>query len=157
MWAYLGSTCPDRPSPEELSTVVIETRNHKDLDSTAVSPPGAGPDPLQRGIANVRVNTSGPVSVAFTILSLHCAHDIVHGPGDSRGDTHGTDFSVDAPGRATSHTSNGATRLREERERDRRAAGRAARKWEMGTLTKSASIGEGGWIWGRLCNTHFLQ
>jgi hypothetical protein len=118
MWAYLGSTCPDRPSPEELSTVVIETRNHKDLDSTAVSPPGAGPDPLQRGIANVRVNTSGPVSVAFTILSLHCAHDIVHGPGDSRGDTHGTDFSVDAPGRATSHTSNGATRLREERERE---------------------------------------
>jgi hypothetical protein len=26
MWAYPGSNCPDRPSPEELSAVEVETR-----------------------------------------------------------------------------------------------------------------------------------
>jgi hypothetical protein len=46
MWAYPGSTCPDHPSPEELSTVKVETWICMVLDSVTVSPLGAGPDPL---------------------------------------------------------------------------------------------------------------
>jgi hypothetical protein len=102
----------------------METQIHKVLDSTVVPPPGASPDPLRREIASVRVGTSGTVYAAFTILSLHCAHDIVQGLRDSRGDTRGTDFSMDAIGRATSHDSNGAARSCEERERDRCTTGR---------------------------------
>jgi hypothetical protein len=119
MWAYQGSTCPDCPSPEELSAVDEETQIHKVLDSAAVPPPGASPGPLRRGIISVRVGTSGPISATFTILSLHCANDIAQGLGDSYGDTRGTDFSMDATGRAMSCTSNRAMQSREERERER--------------------------------------
>jgi hypothetical protein len=77
MCVYLGSTCPDRPSPEELIAAEVEIQICKVLDSAAIPPPGAGPNPLRRGITSIRVGTSGPVSAAFTILSLHCARDIV--------------------------------------------------------------------------------
>jgi hypothetical protein len=76
MWAYPGSSCPDRPSPEELSTREVETGIHKVLDSVVILSPDVGPDPLQRGIASVRVSTIGPVSTAFVILFFHCAHDL---------------------------------------------------------------------------------
>jgi hypothetical protein len=46
MWAYPGSNCPDRPSPEELSAVEVETRVCKVLDSTIILSPGDGPNPL---------------------------------------------------------------------------------------------------------------
>jgi hypothetical protein len=77
MCVYLGSTCPDRPSPEELIAAEVEIRICKVLDSAAIPPPGAGPNPLRRGITSIRVGTSGPVSAAFTIFSFHCARDIV--------------------------------------------------------------------------------
>jgi hypothetical protein len=70
MLVYLGSNCPDCPSPEELSATQVETRIRMVLDSAAIPPLGAGLEPLRRGIAGVRVSTSGPVSTAFTILSL---------------------------------------------------------------------------------------
>jgi hypothetical protein len=118
MWAYQRSTCPDHPSPEEMSAVEVETRIHKVLGATVVLPPGAGPDPLRRGIATIRVGTSGPVSTVFTILSPHCARDIAQGLRNSRGNTQGADFSADAPGQATSHASNGVAWSCEERERE---------------------------------------
>jgi hypothetical protein len=121
--------------------VEVETQIHKVLDSAAVPLPGA--DASRRGITSGRVGTSGPVSAALTSLSLQCARDIVQGLEDSHEDTQGTDISADAPGRATSRASNGATRSHEERKRNRRAAGRAVRKQWMGTLTKSASSSEG--------------
>jgi hypothetical protein len=96
--------------------VEVETQIRKVLDSTSVPPPGTSPNPLRRGIASVSIGTSGPISIAFTILSLHCAHDIVQGLRDSRGDTWGADFSMDAPGQATSCTSNRVAQSREERE-----------------------------------------
>jgi hypothetical protein len=68
---------PDRSSPEELSLMEFETQIHMVLDSATVPPPGAGHDPLRRGIASVSIGTSGPISAAFIILSLHYAHDIV--------------------------------------------------------------------------------
>jgi hypothetical protein len=76
-------------------------------------------------------------------FSLHRARDIVQGLWDSHGDTRGADFSMDALGRAMGHASNQAVWLHVERERDRRAAGRAVRKRGMGTLTKSTSSDEG--------------
>jgi hypothetical protein len=45
----------------------------------------AGPIPLWREIASVRVSTLGPVSVALVILSFHCARDIAEGLGGGRG------------------------------------------------------------------------
>jgi hypothetical protein len=47
MWAYLGSSCLDRPSPEELSAVEVEARIHKVLDSAVIPSHGVGPDPLR--------------------------------------------------------------------------------------------------------------
>jgi hypothetical protein len=44
--------------------------------------------------------------------------DIVQCLGDSHGDMRGADFSMDAPGSATSCASNGVTRSCEEREID---------------------------------------
>jgi hypothetical protein len=126
MWAYPGSTCPDRPSLEELDMTEVETQICKVLDSAVVLPLGAGPDPLRRGIASVRVSTTGLVFVAFTILSLHCAHNIVQSLGDSHGNMWGVDFSVDALGPATSNVPYGATRWHEERERERE---KSARHW----------------------------
>jgi hypothetical protein len=99
-------------------------------------------DNLQRGITSVRVGTSAPISATITILSFHRAREIARGLRDRHGDTQSVDFFVDAPWWATSHASNGAMWSREDREGDRHAAGRAVRKWEMGTLTKSASSGE---------------
>jgi hypothetical protein len=83
MWAYPWSTYPDRPSLEELSVARWKPR----FARSWTLPLGAGPDPLRRGITSIRVGTSGPISTAFTILSLHRARDIVQGLGDSRGNT----------------------------------------------------------------------
>jgi hypothetical protein len=129
MWAYPESTFPDCPSPEELSTAEEETRIRKVPDFTAIPSLGAGPDALQRGIPSIRVGTSDSVSAASTILSLHCASDIVLGLGDSHGNTWGVDFSVDAPGWSTSGTSNGAARSHEERERERSARCPSSNCW----------------------------
>jgi hypothetical protein len=77
MWMYLGPSCPNRPSSEELSMVEVEAWIHKVLDLGVNSTPGVGPVPIRRGIASVGVSTLGPVLVAFMILSLNCAHDLV--------------------------------------------------------------------------------
>jgi hypothetical protein len=73
------------------------------------SAPGAGPDPVQRGITNVRVSTLGPVSVAFTILSFHCARDIAQGLRDGCSESWDADPHADALGWEVRHASNGAT------------------------------------------------
>jgi hypothetical protein len=46
MWAYPGSSRPNRPSPEELSVVEVEARIRKVYDSVATLSPGTGLDPL---------------------------------------------------------------------------------------------------------------
>jgi hypothetical protein len=70
MWMNLGLSYPDRPSSEELCAEEVDARIHKVLDLEVNPNPGPGLVPLRRGIASVRVGTSGPVSVAFTILSF---------------------------------------------------------------------------------------
>jgi hypothetical protein len=62
------------------------------------------------------------------ILSFHCPRDFVHGLGDGRGELQDADPFVDASGREASHASNGAVRMHVERERERCATSRAARK-----------------------------
>jgi hypothetical protein len=151
MWAYPGSTCPDRPSLEELDMTEVETQICKVLDSAVVLPLGAGPDPLRRGIASVRVSTTGLVFVAFTILSLHCAHNIVQSLGDSHGNMWGVDLSVDALGPATSNVPYGATRWHEEREREREIGAPLVRQrgnggW--GPLLNPRPLVRGRWIRG---------
>jgi hypothetical protein len=56
--------------------VEVEARIHKVLDLGVFPIPGAGPIPLWSGITSVMVSTLGPVSMAFVILSFHCARDL---------------------------------------------------------------------------------
>jgi hypothetical protein len=79
MWAYSGLSCPDRPSSEELSVVEVEAlKSIRSWISGSNRTPVLGPIPY-RGIASVRVSTSSLFSVAFTILSFHCALDPMQG------------------------------------------------------------------------------
>jgi hypothetical protein len=143
-----GSSCPNCPSPKELSLGEVETRIHKVLDSTVIPSPSIGPDPLQKGIASVRVSTLGLISVAFMILSFHYAHDLAHGLGDHRDESRDIDLFVDAPGKEATCASNGAAWMSKERESDRHAASWATRKWGMEIPNGSVPSGEGGMEWG---------
>jgi hypothetical protein len=143
IWVYPGSSCPDCPSPEELSVVEVKARICKVLDSVVTLSPDAVPDPLQRGIASVRVSILGPIPVAFMILSFHCARDLVQGLGDGCNESRDADAPVDASGWEVRHASNGAARACEERERDRCATSQAMRKRGTEVPTRSASSGEG--------------
>jgi hypothetical protein len=87
MWTYLGPSCLERPSSEELNAVEGEARIHKVLDLAVSLTLSAGPVPLRRGINSVRVSTLGPISTVFLILSFHCACDLVQGLGGGRGET----------------------------------------------------------------------
>jgi hypothetical protein len=120
MWAYPGSSCLNHPSLKELSAAGVESWIHKVLDSTVIPSHDASPDPLRRGIASVRVSTLGPVSVAFTILSFHCARDFAQGLEDGRGELRDAVSPVEASGQeASPAASNRAMRMHEERERER--------------------------------------
>jgi hypothetical protein len=81
MWLYPGSSCPNRPSSEELSAMEINTRIHKVLDLGANLNPGAGPAPLQEGVASTSVSMFRPISVSYMILSFHHAHNLKQGLG----------------------------------------------------------------------------
>jgi hypothetical protein len=76
MWLYPGLSCPDRPSIEELSAAEVDSWVHKVLDLGVNLNPGAGPAPLQDGVARPRVSTLGPVSAAYVILTFHCARGL---------------------------------------------------------------------------------
>jgi hypothetical protein len=72
---YPGPSCPDCPSPEELSAMEVDGRIHKVLDLGVSPNPGVGPVPLRKGITSASVSTLGPVSVAFALKSFHDACD----------------------------------------------------------------------------------
>jgi hypothetical protein len=55
-----GVQLPLPSLPKELSVVEVETQICKVLEFVVIPSPGAGPNPLQRGIASVRVSTLGP-------------------------------------------------------------------------------------------------
>jgi hypothetical protein len=139
MWVYLGSSCLDCPSHEELSAVEV----HNLLDSTTTLSTGTSPDSLRRGVASIRVSTQELISMASVILSFHYTHDLAQGLTCGGGESRGADLPMDASGREASHASNGAARACEERERDRRAANRAVRKRGMEVPTRSVSSGKG--------------
>jgi hypothetical protein len=76
MWPYPCPNCPSHPSFKELSAVEVDAQICKVLYLGVIPTPGVDPVPLRRGISSVKVSTSSPVLVSFTILSLHCAHDL---------------------------------------------------------------------------------
>jgi hypothetical protein len=47
------------------------------LDHRVNLNPGAGPAPLREGVVSTGVSLFGFVSVAYAILSFHCAHGLV--------------------------------------------------------------------------------
>jgi hypothetical protein len=79
MWLYLGPSCPDRPSSEELSATEINTRIYKAMDLGANPNLGAGLAPLQEGVASTRVSMLRHVLVAHAIQSFHRAHGLMQG------------------------------------------------------------------------------
>jgi hypothetical protein len=83
----------------------VEAQIHKVLDLGVNPTPGASLAHLLRGIASVWVCTLGPISMAFMILSFHCACDLWD-----------ADLPMDASGQEARHTSNEETRAWEERE-----------------------------------------
>jgi hypothetical protein len=95
---YLGPSCLDHPSPEELSAAEVEARIRKVLDSTIIPSHGAGSDPLRRGITSVRVSTLGPISAAFVILSFYYACDFVQGLRDGHDELWDADSCAAASG-----------------------------------------------------------
>jgi hypothetical protein len=139
MWAYSGSSCPDRPSSEELSATEVEARMHKALDLRVILIPSVDPIPIRRGITSARVSTLGPISVAFMILSFHCAHDLAQGLGGSRGESRDADLPVDAIVWEARHASNRATRAREERKKDQCATSWVVKKRGMKVHSRSVS------------------
>jgi hypothetical protein len=76
MLLYLGPSCPNHPSSEDLSAVEINTQIHRVLDLGANPNPGASPALFQEWVANTRVSTCGLVSVAYVILSFHRTHGL---------------------------------------------------------------------------------
>jgi hypothetical protein len=64
----------------------VDTRIHRVLDLGVNLKPGAGPAPLQEGVASARVSTLGPVLTAFMILSFHCARGLTQGVRDCCGE-----------------------------------------------------------------------
>jgi hypothetical protein len=138
MWPYLGPSCPDRFSSEELSAAKVEVWIRKVLDLGVIPTPGADPVPLQRGIASVRASTLGPILAVFMILSLHYSRDLVEGLGGGRGELRDADPPADAAGREASHAFSAGTR----RERDRNATSWGEKRWGM-DAPRSASSDKG--------------
>jgi hypothetical protein len=64
MWLYPGPSFPDSSSSEELSAVEVNSEILK-VPVLGVDPnPGAGPAPLQGGVASARVSMLGPILAA---------------------------------------------------------------------------------------------
>jgi hypothetical protein len=126
MWTYLGPSCPDRPSFKELSAVVVEAQIHKVLDFGVTPTLSVGPNPVQRGIASVRVSYLGPISTTFVILSFHYASDLAQGLGGGCDESWDADPPADAMGWEARHASSGDMQACEERKRDQ-----CATRWEV--------------------------
>jgi hypothetical protein len=121
----------------------VEEWIHNVLDLGVNLNPGPGPVPPWRGIASVSVSTSGPILAAFVIISFHCAHNLAQGLGGGHGEPWDADSPMDAARWEARHASSEETRSREDRERDRCAAGRAAKRHGMKACPRSASSDEG--------------
>jgi hypothetical protein len=70
MWLYLGSSCLDRPSSEELSTAEVDSRIHKVLDLGVNPNPGASHAPLHEGVTSARVSKLSPILALHRVLGV---------------------------------------------------------------------------------------
>jgi hypothetical protein len=126
----------------------IECSGSGNLDPYGLRPwgqsnPHASSVPLRRGIASVRVSTLVPISVAFTILSIHCAHDLVEGLEGSHSELRDADPPTDAAGWEARHASSEKMQAQLERERDRRTTRRVAKGRATEASSRFVSSGEG--------------
>jgi hypothetical protein len=115
MWVYLGPICIDCLSSVELSAVKVEARIQNVLDLGVNPNPGLGPVPLWRRIASVWVSTSGPILVAFGILSFHCACDLVEGLRGGCSEPQDADSPSNIARQEARHASSVETHVHEER------------------------------------------
>jgi hypothetical protein len=115
------------------------------LDLRVNLKPSPGPIPQQRRIARVGVSTSGPVSVAFTILSFHYTLNLAQGLGGGCSEPRDVDLSSNATRQEARHASHEETWAREESERDWRAVGWAAKRRGIEASPRSTFSGEGVW------------
>jgi hypothetical protein len=128
MGMYLGPSCPDCPSFEELSTADVDAQIHKVMDLRVNLNPRVSPIPLRRGIASARVCMLGLVSVAFTILSFHCARDLAQGRGGGCSEPRDANSPEDAAKQKAKHASSEETWAWRERERNWCAAKQVAKR-----------------------------
>jgi hypothetical protein len=106
---------------------------------------------LQGGVASDRVSTLGPISVAFMILSFHCARDLMQGLGGGRSEPRDADPPEDAARREAKRASHGETWAQRERERTQRATGQVEKGHGVDTPPRSGSSDEGEEERRRLC------
>jgi hypothetical protein len=86
--------------------VEVNSRIHKVLDLGADLNPGAGPAPLQEGVASARVSMFGPISAAYTILSFHHTRDLAQGLEDGHSEPWDVNSPEDVARREVKHTFN---------------------------------------------------
>jgi hypothetical protein len=84
----------------------VESRIHKVLDLRRNLNTGAGIAHFQDGVASARVSTLGPISVAYAILSFHCAHGLAQGLGGSHGESRDADPPEDTTRQEAENSSN---------------------------------------------------
>jgi hypothetical protein len=86
MGMYPRPGCPDCTSSKKLSAVDVDARIQKVLVLEVSPDPKVSPIPTRKGIPSTKVSMLSPISVAFTILSFHCARNFAQGHGSSRGE-----------------------------------------------------------------------
>jgi hypothetical protein len=103
MGMYPRPGCPDRTSSKELSAVDVDAWIQKVLDLEVSPDPKVSPIPVRKGILSTKVSMLSPISVAFTILSFHCARNFAQGHGGSRGEPWDANLLEDAAKREVKH------------------------------------------------------
>jgi hypothetical protein len=93
----------------------INTQIHKVLDLGANPNPGAGPAPLQEGVASTRVSMFRPVLVSYMILSYHCAHSLMQGLRGARSEPQDANLPEDVVRRKVNRLPNKNTHAIESR------------------------------------------
>jgi hypothetical protein len=128
MWLYPGPSSPDLPYFEELSTVEINTQMRKILDLGANPNSGAGPVPLQEGVASTKVSMFGPILAAYAILSFNHTHSLAHYLRGAHSKSQGANLPEDAVRWEANCASNEKTRAQRERKQAWSTAHRVAKE-----------------------------
>jgi hypothetical protein len=75
MWMYPGPSCPNRPFPEKLGDMEINTQIRRVLSHGANLNLDAGPAPLREGVDNTWISQC----IHVLLQGLGCAHSAPRG------------------------------------------------------------------------------